>query len=209
MARAATLPLPYPEAAIVAKDSLEEQTVTLANELPDRPLVLGGCCCAHTGAVQGLSARRGRVGLVWLDAHGDLNTPQTSPSGNRWGMPLREVIASGAVAPGDVALVGARRLDPPEEEFIATNALRVGVEGIDAALAGTNGTYVAIDCDVLAADEVSVFMPEPGGLRVAEAEEVLARVLDRAEVLGAGFSGLVADHSNIPPLMRLSAALGL
>ena len=53
--------------------------------------------------------------MVWLDAHGDLNTPETSPSGNLWGMPLRMAIDEGSVLAADVALVGARDLDPPEQ----------------------------------------------------------------------------------------------
>jgi arginase len=48
------------------------------------------------------------LAIVWIDAHGDLNTPETSPSGNEWGMPLRMIIDGGAVRPMDVALVGAR-----------------------------------------------------------------------------------------------------
>ena len=84
-----------------------------------RPLVLGGCCCSHVGAVEGLAARHGRVAVLWLDAHGDLNTPETSPSGNEWGMPLRMLIDRGTIAAPDVVLWGARNLDPPEEEFIA------------------------------------------------------------------------------------------
>ena len=92
MAEAAWLELPYPEAAVVEADSLEEQSLALAADLPERPLVLGGCCCAHSGAVEGLAARRGRLALVWLDAHGDLNTPESSPSGNTWGMALRMIL---------------------------------------------------------------------------------------------------------------------
>src|SRR5437763_14490375 len=123
MAAAADLPLSYPEAAVIEEDSLGEQSLSLASDLPERPLVLGGCCCAHVGAVEGLAARHGRVSVVWVDAHGDLNTPASSPSGNEWGMPLRMAIDSGSVAAQDVALVGARSLDPPEEEFIAATGL--------------------------------------------------------------------------------------
>src|SRR5207248_2187719 len=119
MAEAASLPLPYPEAVVVAEDSLGEQTLALASELPERPIVLGGCCCAHVGAVEGLTSRYDRLALAWFDAHGDLNTPDSSPSGNEWGMPLRMLLDSGAVRIEDTALIGARNLDPPEREFIA------------------------------------------------------------------------------------------
>ena len=86
MAEAARLPLPYPEVAVVEEDTLGEQNLAIASGLPERPLVLDGCCCSHIGAVEGLATRYGRLGLVWFDAHGDLNTPESSPSGDLWGI---------------------------------------------------------------------------------------------------------------------------
>ena len=209
MSAAAHLPLAYPEAAVVEEDSLGEQTLALASSLPERPLVLGGCCCSHIGAVEGLANRHGRVAVVWLDAHGDLNTPESSPSGNPWGMPLRMLIDSGAVAVEDVCLVGARDLDPPEEEFIAESGLRLDADGIAGAVAGTDGVYVALDCDSLDETEVASFMPEPGGLRVAEVERIFRELAASAPVLGVGVTGLVAEERNLEPLARMLAALGL
>jgi arginase len=209
MVEAASLALPYPEAVVVAEDSLFEQSLALATQLPERPLVLGGCCCAHVGAVEGLAARHKRLALAWFDAHGDLNTPESSPSGNAWGMPLRMLVDSGAVDDDAIVLIGARRLDPAEENFIDRSALHVGADQIEDALDGAEGVYVAFDCDSLDASEITPFMPEPGGLSVAEAERLLETVRSRAEVLGAGFSGLAPEPSNVPTLTRLSAALGL
>lgn len=209
MAEAASLELPYPETGVVEAETLMEQTLALAADLPERPLVLGGCCCSHIGAVEGLAARQGRISLVWLDAHGDLNTLESSPSGNQWGMPLRMLIDSGAVEADDAVLVGARNLDPPEEEFIRTSGLHTGEEGIDAALKGAGCTYVALDCDVLEPTEMSVFMPEPGGLLLADVERILRDVSGKTKVLGAGFSGLSFEPANIEPLGRFGAALGL
>ena len=209
MAEAASLPVPYPEAAVIEEDSLAAQSLALALELPERPLVLGGCCCSHVGAVEALSARHGRIALVWLDAHGDLNTVESSPSGNEWGMPLRMLIDSGAVQAEDVALVGARNLDPPEEEFIAATGVGTGSEAVVSALDGTAGAYVAVDFDAFGEDEVAPFMPEPGGLSLEEAEKVLAAVRRRIDVLGIGFSGLLLDERNLEPARRLTAALGL
>jgi arginase len=206
---AAGLPLPYPEASVVAEESLDAQTRTLAASLPERPLVLGGCCCAHIGAVEGLASRHGRIAVVWLDAHGDLNTPESSPSGNLWGMPLRMLIDSGVLPAGDVCLVGARALDPPEERFVDEVGLRRGEEGIAGAIAGAQGVYVALDCDSLEASEVATFMPEPGGLRVAEVERIFRDLAGRTRVLGTGLSGLTADPRNVEPLTRLLTALGL
>jgi arginase family enzyme len=209
MVEAASLPLPYPEAVVVEEDSLSEQSLALATQLPERPLVLGGCCCSHVGAVEGLAARHKRLALIWFDAHGDLNTPETSPTGNAWGMPLRMLIDSGAVDDDAIALVGVRQLDPAEEAFIGRSALHVGADEIDDALDGAEGVYVAFDCDSLDASEVTPFMPEPGGLTVAEAERLLEAVRGRAEVLGVGFSGLAPEERNVAPLTRLCAALGL
>ena len=96
MIEAAGLPLDYPETSVVEEDSLVAQTLAVASDLPELPLVLGGCCCSHVGAVEGLAARHERLGVVWLDAHGELNTPQSSPSGNQWGMPLRMLLDGGS-----------------------------------------------------------------------------------------------------------------
>ena len=204
MAEAAGLPLPYPEAGAVEEDTLGEQTLALAADLPERPLVLGGCCCAHVGAIQGLASRVERLAVVWLDAHGDLNTPETSPSGNAWGMPLRTAIESGAVAPEDVALVGARSLDPPEEEYLR----HAGVRRDDpvAAVAGAEAVYVALDGDVLRPGELSAFMPEPGGPSLDEVERLLAGL---PAVAGAGVTGLRPDPRNVEPVTRLLRSLGL
>jgi arginase len=209
MAEAARLPLPYPEAAVVEEETLDEQTLAVAIDLPERPLVLGGCCCAHMGAVEALAARSGRIALVWFDAHGDLNTPETSPSGNDWGMTLRMLLDSGAVDAEDTILLGARNLDPPEREYVAAIGLRTDLDELDAALEGTEGAYVALDVDALEPGEIQPFMPEPGGLSVTEVEEILGLVRERAAVLGAGFSGLAAEPDNVQPLTRLATALGL
>jgi arginase len=209
MAEAASLELPYPETTVVAESSLGEQTLVLASELPERPLVLGGCCCSHVGAVEGLAARHGRLAVVWVDAHGDLNTPDSSPSGNEWGMPLRMLLDSGAVEAEDVALVGARELDPPERDFIHASGLHTGKHAVDRALNGADGVYVAIDADGLDEHEVASFMPVPGGLSLVEAEKLLNGVARSATLVGAGLSGLVPRAANLEPAARLCAALGL
>jgi arginase family enzyme len=205
MVEAASLPLDYPEASVVEEDSLLMQTLAVASDLPLRPLVLGGCCCSHIGAVEGLAARHDRLGVVWLDAHGDLNTPETSPSGNQWGMPLRMLIDGGAVDAQDVALVGARNLDPPEVEFIAASGIH---DSVEAVLERTSAVYVALDCDVFDPRELTVFMPEPGGKTLAEVEKLLVAIRDRGAVAGAGLTGLAPDPANVEKLERLCTALG-
>ncbi|MBA3412967.1 MAG: arginase family protein [Actinobacteria bacterium] len=209
MAEAADLPLHYPETAVVEESSLSEQSLALALDLPERPLVLGGCCCAHIGAVEGLAARGGRLGLVWLDAHGDLNTPESSPSGNEWGMPLRMLIDAGAVRTEDVALIGARKLDPPEEDYAASHGIQMGEGAIARAVAGVDGVYVALDCDALDPVEITPFMPEPDGIPLEDAERMLDHIRRSTPVLGAGLSGLTPDGANVGPVSRLCNALGL
>jgi arginase len=210
MAAAAGGELPFPEVATVAEETLAAQNLELAAALPARPLVAGGCCCAHVGAVEGLAARGSRVAVVWLDAHGDLNTSEASPSGNEWGMPLRMLVDGGTVRVEDVVLVGARRLDPGEEAFLDQAGLALGIDGVVPALASADAVYVAIDCDVLDPGEgVDVFMPEPDGLSIASVELVIERATELRPLAGAGFTGLVAAPGNQPVLERLCRALGL
>jgi arginase len=106
-------------------------------------------------------------------------------------------------------LIGARNLDPPEREFAAAAGI-LGEAKLEEALAGADAVYVALDCDVLdPEDEIDAFMPEPGGLALAEAITLLERVAARKFVAGAGLTGLAAEPTNGPPLARLCAALGL
>jgi len=205
MVAAAALPLDYPETGVIEEDSLHAQTLALASDLPVRPLVLGGCCCSHIGAVEGLAARHDRLGVIWFDSHGDLNTPETSPSGNEWGMPLRMIIDGGAVDSIDVALIGARNLDPPEAEYIAAAGIQAAAAEV---LERVDGVYVAIDADVLDPAELAVYMPEPGGPSLHELEEQLTRIRESGTVVGAGISGL-APGAEVEKLERLTAALGL
>jgi len=205
MVEAASLGLDYPEVAVVEEETLAMQTLAVASDLPVRPLVLGGCCCAQVGAVEGLAARHGRVAVLWLDAHGDLNTPETSPSGNEWGMPLRMLLDRGTIAAADTVLWGARDLDPPEEEFVA--AAGIG-DDVHALLDRAEAVYVALDADVLDPDELAVFMPEPGGPSPDELKEHLVDVRDSGKLVGVGFTGLAPDPANVEQLQRLAAALG-
>lgn len=209
MVEAASLDLPYPEVAVIEEPTLGEQELAMATSLPERPLVLGGCCCSHVGAIEGLSARFDRLALVWFDAHGDLNTPESSPSGNQWGMPLRMVLDAGAVRVEDTVLVGARNLDPPEQEFIRDSRLATSADAIGGALEGADAVYVAFDVDVLDPAELPSFMTEPGGMTLDEAERLLQRVAGHATVAGAGLTGVAPEPASVAPLTRLVAALGL
>jgi arginase len=199
MAAAGHMNVPWPEAAVVDEATLDGQSDAIARQLPARPLVLGGCCCSHVGAVREL-ARHGRIGVVWLDAHGDLNTPESSPSGNAWGMPLRMLIDAGDVDPRDVTLIGARNLDPPEVEFIAASGIATGLGDLPERI------YVAVDGDVIEPGELDVFMPEPDGIGLEALEGLLASL---PTPVGAGLTGFVPSARNEPALARLGHALGL
>jgi len=200
MADAAHMALPWPEAAVVDEETLAAQVAATARELPERPLVLGGCCCAHVGAVRELARRHGRLAVVWIDAHGDLNTPDSSPSGNTWGMPLRMLIDAGDVGAKDVTLLGARSLDPPEREFIHAAGIRQELGDLQ------DNVYVALDLDVIEPPQLDVFMPEPGGLSTNELEGLLASF---PRPVGAGFTGLRPSERNEAALTRFGHALGL
>ena len=200
MVEAAALALDYPEVAVVEEETLAMQTLAVASDLPARPLVLGGCCCSHVGAVEGLAARHDHVAVLWLDAHGDLNTPESSPSGNAWGMPLRMLIDAGDVAPEDVTLLGARNLDPPEEAFVTAAGIRQELGELPEHV------YVALDADVIEPTQLDVWMPEPGGIPLDELEALLAGI---RRPVGAGFTGLKGSERNEEALARLGHALGL
>ena len=205
MVEGARIPLPYPEVAIIERDTLSEQSDAVAEALAARPIALGGCCCTHVGAAQGLARRNERLAVVWIDAHGDLNTPESSPSGNLWGMPFRMLLDAGIVAAEDAALVGARSLDPPELEFLEASGID---DSLERALAGVEATYVALDLDVLDPSEVDVLIPEPDGPSAAEIEALLEDLAGRTSIAGIGVTGLLATERNAALAARMLAAAG-
>ena len=155
MVEAAGLPLDYPEVAVVEEETLAMQTLAVASDLPARPLVLGGCCCAHVGAVEGLAARHGHVAVLWLDAHGDLNTPETSPSGNEWGMPLRTLLERSG--PVYVAL-DCDVLDPDELAVFMPEPGGPSLDELEKLLAQVkeSGNLVGVGLTGLAPDPANV-----------------------------------------------------
>jgi arginase len=205
MAEGARIPLPYPEVAVVERATLDEQTEAVADSLSARPIVVGGCCCTHVGAATGLASRVDRLAVVWIDAHGDLNTPETSPSGNLWGMPFRMLLDAGVVDPADAALVGARNLDPPEAEFVERHGID---DSLDRALSGVDATYVALDLDVLDPSEVDVLIAEPDGLSADDVERLLRDLVGRTTIAGMGVTGFLATERNAALASRMLAAAG-
>ncbi len=158
------------------------------------PLVLGGDHSVALGTLAGLADAAGRTsGVIWVDAHGDLNTPATSLSGNVHGMPLAAAIGHAgfshprlrlpAVDPARVVLVGIRSLDPHERAYVSDAGLRaitmseidrIGIErAMTEALeraAGPGFVHLSFDLDVLDPEIApGVGTPVRGGLTYREA----------------------------------------
>ncbi len=158
------------------------------------PLILGGDHSISIGSVAGVTRGR-RTGLLWVDAHGDFNTPETSPSGNVHGMPLASLLGIGdrrltgvggegaKVHPEDVVLVGIRSLDPDERRLLKTHGVtvytmtevdRLGIariaEEVIEKFSGLPQVHVSFDADVLDPEIApGVGTPVPGGLTFREA----------------------------------------
>ena len=156
--------------------------------------------------MRGLAGQVNRLAVVWIDAHGDLNTPETSPSGNLWGMPLRMLLDDEVVTAADVALVGVRSLDPPEQDYLDEAGID---DSLDRALEGTDAVYVALDLDVLDPGAVAVFVPEPDGASIDQIETILGDVVSRSRLAGIGVTGHVRDERNTSVVSRLLTAAGL
>jgi arginase len=168
------------------------------------PLVLGGDHSVALGTLGGLAQRYGAGGVLWIDAHGDLNRPETSPSGNVHGMPLAAALGLAgpefesaswplpAVDAGRVALVGVRRLDRGEVELLRqlkaqvytmSEIDKVGIERAVrqslAHVAGPGFVHVSLDMDALDPDIApGVGTPVRGGLSYREAHLALELVAE-------------------------------
>jgi arginase len=168
------------------------------------PLVLGGDHSVALGTLGGLARAKGPGGVLWLDAHGDLNRPETSPTGNVHGMPLAvalglagsefesEAFQLPAVDPARVALVGVRELDDGERNLLSeldarvytmSDVDRLGVEPVlrEALehVAGDEFVHVSLDMDVLDPEVApGVGTPVRGGLSYREAHLAMELVAE-------------------------------
>ena len=169
-----------------------------------QPLVLGGDHSVAIGTLGGLARGDGAGGVLWFDAHGDLNRPGTSPTGNVHGMPLAAALGLAgpefdseawrlpAVVADRVALVGVRSLDPAEAELIAETGVsvytmsdvdRLGLERVVhealAKIAGPGFVHVSLDMDALEPDIApGVGTPVRGGLSYREAHLAMELVAE-------------------------------
>ena len=173
------------------------------------PLVLGGDHSIAVGTVSGIAAfahsQGKKLGLLWVDAHGDINTPESSPSGNIHGMPLAALLGFGApeltsvggptpkVDPANVALVGIRSLDAGEKKRLKETGVQVhtmsdidrhGVPSImkkalAQVTAGTDFVHVSLDLDAVDPSVTpGVGTPVKGGLDYREAHLIMEVIAD-------------------------------
>ena len=189
------------------------------------PLVIGGDHSMAIGTITGVSSsfrKRGeKLGLIWVDAHADMNTPETSPSGNIHGMPLGSVMGYGApelvnlggfspkIDPDNVALIGIREVDPGEREIVLRSGIhyyemmKVDARGMGAvieeamahAMRGTAGVHLSFDMDAVDPEVApGVGTPVRGGLSLRESHLIMEVVSDSARLVSMEFAELNPIH---------------
>jgi arginase len=178
------------------------------------PLVLGGDHSVAVGTVTGVSRHfrrnKQKIGLIWIDAHADMNTPRTSPSGNVHGMPLACLVGLGPkqlarlggyapkVDPRNVVLVGVRDVDQLEKPHVKKSGVRAFTmrdidehglpqvigDAIQIASDGTAGFHVSFDMDVVDPQEApGVGTPVRGGITYREAHLALELICDSRKMV--------------------------
>nr|AIA10711.1 arginase [uncultured bacterium] len=193
------------ELAAMVETALEEGAM---------PVILGGDHSIAIGSVAGLASfyrkRHERVGIIWLDAHADTNTPDTTPSGNIHGMPLAALLGYGAkelthvagfapkVLPENTVIIGARSIDPGERELLRTLSIRVFTmteldergmaevvkEAVEIASRNTAGIHVTMDMDFIDPFYApGVGTPERGGATYRESHLAMEKIADSGRVL--------------------------
>jgi arginase len=193
------------------------------------PLVLMGNCLGSVGVVSGLGARE--TGVVWLDAHADFNTPESSRSGFLDGMALATLTGrcwspAAAQLPGfrpvaakNVVLVGARAIDPAEEPLLAEAGVARVAPGrvlerlpaaLDSLLSRVGRVYLHLDLDVLdpAEGRANGFAAE-GGLTLDEVLAAIRIVRERAPVAAAGLSAYDPEHDGAGTILAAASRVAL
>ncbi|HEY8550938.1 MAG TPA: arginase family protein [Vicinamibacterales bacterium] len=173
-----------------------------------RPVSIGGDCCQTIGVLAGL--RRGGVDpvILWLDAHGDFNTPETSPSGFVGGMPLAMLAGRGdtrllkaaglnPVPERDIVLCDARDLDPLERKAVETSQIGHvrSLADVPARIPEGRPLYVHVDLDVIdPSDAPAMLYPVPGGPSAAAVRDLLETLVRTRDVAGASMTLWALDR---------------
>lgn len=201
------------------RDSLTE-ALGLSEETP---LVVGGDCGIAVPAIAHAAAQHPGLAVVWFDAHADLHTAETSPSGAFAGMALRAVVTPGplsdAAVPAErVVLAGAREFDDAEQDAVAATGIRhlpVGDLADPAALADAVGdaeaVYVHVDLDVLdPAVLAGVALPVPFGLQLEELTAAIRALRSRVPLVGASIAGFApaTPHAAVDDLGTILRVVG-
>jgi arginase len=173
-------------------------SVADAVRLGGSPTVVSGDCTTSLGTVSGLQRAGIDPAIVWFDAHGDVQTLETTASGYLGGLPLRilvgyrpELIAAAItlapVAEDRVLLVDARDLDPPEVEYLARSAIRRCAVRDAATTLPDGPLYLHVDLDVVDPDEMpGLLFPAPGGPSLPAVAEAVRDILATGRVTAFG-----------------------
>ncbi len=190
-------------------------------------ITIGGDCGVELAAV--VHAARDSMAVLWVDAHPDLNTPESSPSGAFSGMVLRTLLGDGPatlvpaapLSADRVVLAGVRSIDPGEDQYIAENSIATVVAGdisgntLVAALEATGATsvYIHVDLDVIdPGDVLGVSDPAPFGVLAPELLTAIKAVVDRFPLAGAGITQFAPRSpqeavNDLPTILRLVGVL--
>ncbi|NMA07348.1 MAG: arginase family protein [Ruminococcaceae bacterium] len=196
----------------------------IAAEMPDRIFTVGGGCDIDVIPVSYLNKKlEGDLTVVWIDAHGDLNIPEQSPTKHFHGMPLRTLLGEGDpeivkipfsfLSDAQLMMLGQRDLDEPEKDYIEEHQITfLDVDTINSDMdcvlesvkaKGSNNIYVHIDLDVIDYDEFPyIKVPSPGGLKSQVLLNLLARLNDEFNI--AGLSLMEYAGSDKPYLAVIS-----
>jgi arginase len=190
----------------------------VAADLDPRPVVIAGDCVSSIGVLAGLQRRGVDPTLLWFDAHGDFHTWATTQSRFIGGMPLAMIVGRGErtileaagcrpLAEERVMLVGARDLDPGEDEAVAESGMTAcRVTDLLSLDLPDGDLYVHVDLDVVdPTDMPAQNYPAPGGPSLDEVLRALRRLADTARVAGASFS---TWNPALPGADRAAAAGG-
>jgi arginase len=219
-----------PPGPVPARMSLLHQAAVDAVTRTARPLVLSGDCPTARAVVAGLQRRQHDLAVLWLDAHGDFNTPVISTSGYLGGMALAmltgrtpelfgDALGLRPVADASVVLADARDLDPAERDALAASQVRrvpADPAAITSALGGLGRTpvYLHLDVDVIDSAQLpGLRFPSGPGPSLSQIEECLAAACATADVVVACIAcawlpDRVSDQTTREAITRLVRALG-